>query len=190
MLNVIKPNTLCVSIIAALGARTRAIGNHNALLWRIPGDLPRFKRLTMGHPVVMGHTTFLSIGHPLPGRTNIVLTHDPTWTHDDVVVCRNLDEAFDVVAGENAEQTFVIGGGSVYTQTIEYADRLYLTLVHDDAEGDTFFPTYTHIPWKETAREEHGETTPPFAWVTLERTRGGDGTTADATEPRDRPQQR
>lgn len=143
-----------VSLIAALGERTRAIGKGNSLLWHIPGDLPRFKALTAHHPIVMGSTTFTSIGHPLPDRTNIVVTHDPLWSPSGVVVCHSIEEALHTAAHQNTDEVFVIGGGSIYTQTIDRADRLYLTLVDDDTPGDTFFPDYTKMPFRETTREE------------------------------------
>lgn len=163
-------NTPTIHLIAALGARTRAIGKDNKLLWHIPGDLPRFRVLTMGHPVIMGSTTFASIGRPLPGRTNIVLTEDTSWRHEDVIACHTLNEALER-AGTLDVDFFIIGGGSVYAQTIDRADTLHLTLVDDDTEGDTFFPNYSHLPFTETVREDRAEASPPFAWVTLERVR-------------------
>jgi dihydrofolate reductase len=163
-------NTPHITIIAALGARTRAIGKDNNLLWHIPGDLPRVKTLTMGHPLIMGSKTFESIGRPLPGRTTIVITKDPHWTHEGVTVCHSVDEALETARTLDTEEIFIFGGGSIYTQTIEHADRLYLTLVDDDTEGDTFFPDYAHLPFTETAREAHEVDGLRFAYVTLERT--------------------
>ena len=159
-----------ISLIAALGMRTRAIGRDNALLWRIPGDLPRFRALTTGHPIIMGYNTFLSIGKPLPNRTNIVLTTVPDWSHEGVLVCHDMNDALTLASTHDTEEVFVIGGGSVYTQMIGRADRLYLTLVDDDTDGDTFFPEYAHLPFTEVAREERDEGGLRFAWVTLERT--------------------
>lgn len=157
-----------INIIAALGLHTHAIGKDNGLLWRIPGDLPRFKALTMGHPIVMGARTFESIGKPLPDRHNIVLTNDPTWRHEGVIVCHTLDEALEQAAAFDTE-IFIVGGGSVYAQTIDLADTLHLTLVDDDTPGDTFFPDFTTHSFCETFREEHLGETPPFAWATLKR---------------------
>lgn len=162
-------NTPTIHLIAALGARTRAIGKDNALLWHIPGDLPRFKKLTVGHAVVMGMRTFESIGKPLPGRANIVLTKDTTWAHEGVIVCHTLDDALEQAAQRDSD-VFIIGGGSLYTQTIDRADILHLTLVDDDAEGDTFFPPYKHLAFKEVAREEHEANGLCFAYVTLQKT--------------------
>lgn len=158
-----------LSLIVALGARTRAIGKDNALLWHLKGDLPRFKALTLGHPIIMGFNTFQSIGKPLPGRTNIVLTHDTTWSHEGVEVCHTLNEALGLAKAHDSEEVFVIGGGMVYAQALPYADRLYLTLVDDDTPGDTFFPDYTSLHFREVSRETHDEEIPHFAWVLLER---------------------
>ncbi len=135
---------MTVSLIAALGTN-RAIGRDNALLWQLPGDLPRFKQLTMGHPVVMGRKTFDSIGQPLPGRLNIVVTHNRAFQAEGIVVCHDLNDALALATAENPpdDEVFVIGGGDLYAQAISRADRLYLTEV-DDAppDADTFFPDY------------------------------------------------
>jgi dihydrofolate reductase len=136
-----------LSLIAALGAHTRVIGAAGRLLWRIPEDLVRFKTLTLGHPIIMGRKTFDSIGRPLPGRTNIVVTRNTAWTHEGVTVAHTVDEALAHARTIDTEEIFVIGGGELYTQTIDRADRLYLTLIEDDTPGDTYFPTYenTHV---------------------------------------------
>jgi dihydrofolate reductase len=157
-----------VNIIAALGAETRAIGKENDLLWKIPGDLPRFKRLTTGHPIIMGERTFASIGRPLPGRTNIVLTHDTQFAPPGVLIAHSLEEALRKAEAED-EEVFVIGGGQVYAQALPVADRLYLTLVHDGAEGDTFFPAYDISRYTEIEREEHLDLDPPHTYTVLER---------------------
>jgi dihydrofolate reductase len=158
-----------ISLIAALGAHTRAIGKNNGLLWHIHGDLPRFRHITEGHPVIMGSNTFKSIGKPLPNRTNIVLTTQDTDYGEGIFTAHTTEEALEYAKETGAQETFIIGGGSVYTQTIHKADKLYLTLVHDEAEGDVFFPPYNHLPFKEVWREDHLENNPPFSWVTLER---------------------
>ncbi len=155
-----------ITLIAALGARTRAIGRNGKLLWHLPGDLPRFRALTLGHPVVMGSVTFASIGKPLPGRTTIVLTKDLAWAHEGVIVAHTLDEALEAATARDPHEVFVAGGGSVYAQAITRADRLLLTLVDDDTEGDTFFPDW-RTRFVETAREE-APGPPPYAWATYE----------------------
>ena len=136
---------MTLSLIAAVGSN-RAIGRGNALLWHLPGDLPRFKQLTMGHPVIMGRKTHQSIGRPLPGRLNIVVTRNPAFTPAGVTCCRSLEEALSCAAASNPREaeSFVIGGGELYAIALARADRLYLTEV-DDAppDADTFFPVYT-----------------------------------------------
>ena len=162
-----------ISIIAALGERSRAIGKLGSLLWKIPGDLPRFKTLTTGHPVIMGRKTFESIGKVLPNRTNIVISHQPSpkapLSNQVAKWVNSLEEALEIV-GESpgSEEVFVIGGGEIYKQAIVIADRLYLTLVDSDEEGDTHFPPY---PYFRTLRHEEGspESEPPHKFVILER---------------------
>ena len=137
-----------VSIVCALG-RNRAIGRRQELPWRLPEDLKRFKRLTMNHVMIMGRKTFESIGRPLPGRSHVIVTRNPTFLAAGCAVCGGLGEALDAARRLDAEQyrsgeVFVIGGGEIYAQAMEQADRLYLTLVDDaPADADTFFPEYT-----------------------------------------------
>lgn len=131
-----------LSIICAL-AKDRAIGKDNRLLWHIPEDLKRFKKLTMGHPVIMGQKTFDSIGKPLPGRINIVLNRDENKKISGVIIAHSIQEAIDLAQKKDDKEIFIIGGGSVYTQTINLADKLYLTLVEGDYEADTYFPDYS-----------------------------------------------
>jgi len=158
-----------ISLVAALAEKTRAIGKGNNLLWRIPDDLKRFKTLTLGHPVIMGSKTYESIGRPLPDRMNIVLTNDPTWHTAGVTTCTSLEEALDMAASHDVEEVFVIGGGSVYAQTVAQADRLYLTLVADNAEGDVYFPAYAHLDFQEVAHEARHYGNLSYTWITLER---------------------
>jgi dihydrofolate reductase len=158
-----------ISLIAALGATTRAIGAQGALLWHIPEDLAHFKRITLTHPVIMGQATFESIGRPLPKRENIVLSHDPTYAPEGVHVAHSLEEALTYARTRDSEEIVVIGGGTVYTQTIDSADRLYLTLVESETPGDTYFPPYEHLPFKKV--EEHHSSTADmrYTFVTLDR---------------------
>ena len=161
-----------ISIIAALG-RNRAIGKDNKLLWNIPGDLPRFKELTTGHPVIMGRRTWESIPErfrPLPGRTNIVITRDPAYDAPGAVLAQSFPEALSRARdAEGAEEIFAIGGQRVYECALPFATNLYLTLVDDEKEGDAFFPAYEEEFTKETSREEHEEAGFRYAWVNLER---------------------
>jgi dihydrofolate reductase len=157
-----------ISIIAALGERTRAIGKDGSLLWRIPGDLPRFKTLTTGHPIIIGQKTFESIGKVLPNRTNIVVSHEPNYKVPGAIVAGSPAGALETACGLDSNEVFIIGGGQIYTQTIAQADRLYLTLVDHEAEGDTFFPPY---PYFRTLLHEESspESEPPHRFVILER---------------------
>ncbi|MCA9364720.1 MAG: dihydrofolate reductase [Candidatus Moranbacteria bacterium] len=133
-----------VSIVAAIG-KNRELGKDNSLLWQIPEDLKRFKRLTSGHVIVMGEKTFHSIGRPLPHRTNVVLSRDENFSPDGVVVARSIDDALLIARKHEREEIFVIGGAQIYEQFLLCADRLYLTLVEGDFEADTFFPEYENI---------------------------------------------
>jgi dihydrofolate reductase len=158
---------MIITLIAAM-AENRVIGNRNAIPWNIPGDQKRFKDITMGHPVIFGRKTFEIIGRPLPGRKNIVLTHRRDYRPQGAAVAHSLDEAF---AGcEGAGEVFVCGGGMVFHETISLAQRIYLTVIHADFEGDTFFPD---IPegFVEVTREEVADT-PPYTFVRFERENG------------------
>ncbi len=136
----------CIAIIAALSATTRAIGKDNTLLWRIPDDLKRFKQLTLGHPVIMGRKTWESLSErfrPLSGRTNIVVTRQAGHEAAGATVADSLENARAAAArAPGADEIFVIGGGELYAAALPFADRLYLTLVDDNATADTFFPPY------------------------------------------------
>ncbi|WP_295799034.1 dihydrofolate reductase [uncultured Microbulbifer sp.] len=137
-------------------ARNGAIGRENTLPWRISGDLQFFKRTTLGKPVVMGRKTFESIGRPLPGRSNIVITRNPDWRADGVTVVSSLEQALqaaDTVARrDSAAEIMVIGGAQIYRQALPVAARLYVTEVEADVEGDAFFPAIGN-DWKEVARD-------------------------------------
>lgn len=160
-----------VSLIAAIGARDRALGKGGDLLWRIPGDLQRFKALTTGHPVVMGRKTWESLPEkfrPLPARTNIVITRDTSYAAPGAEVVPSFEAALaKAKQAEGAEEIFVIGGGEIYTLALPFATRLYLTLVEASAEADTFFPEYTEE--FRVVSEERGESDLPHVFQTLER---------------------
>ena len=157
-----------VNSYAAISEKTRAIGSKNGLLWKIEGDLPRFKKLTTGYPIIMGRKTYESIGRPLPNRTNIVITRNPDFKPDGVVVVSSTEKALEIARETGADEIFVIGGGEIYKEALPFVDRLYLTVVKDEPEADTFFPDYSEFK-KEIFREEHPEHNPPFAYLTLER---------------------
>ncbi|NYS30513.1 MULTISPECIES: type 3 dihydrofolate reductase [unclassified Pantoea] len=140
-----------ISLIAAL-ATDRIIGMENAMPWDLPADLAWFKRNTLKKPVIMGRLTFESIGRPLPGRLNIVVSSKPGTT-DGVTWVTSLDEA--IQAAGDAEEIMVIGGGRVYEQMLKRADRLYLTHIDAEVEGDTQFPDYEPDEWQSTFSEFH-----------------------------------
>ena len=147
-----------VSIIAALG-KNRELGRGNDLLWRIPDDLKRFKSLTLGHPVIMGRKTFESIGKPLTGRTNLVVSRSSLSFENALAQAKKLDD----------KEIFIIGGAQIYAAAFPHADRLYLTLIDDTKDGDVFFPEYEKLFTKklsEEIRELNGLT---YRWVDLEK---------------------
>jgi len=141
-----------ISIIVAI-AQNRAIGKDNELLWHIPEDLKRFKRITSGHPVIMGKRTWFSLPRrPLPGRRNIVLTDLPQDEFEGAERMLSVDEVLSICKPD--EENFIIGGASVYKQFLPHCERLYLTLVHKDFEGDVFFPVIRMEEWYEISRED------------------------------------
>jgi len=141
-----------VSLIAAL-ADNGVIGRENRLPWRLSADLQRFKRLTMGKPVVMGRKTWESIGKPLPGRSNIVVTRDAGFGAEGCIVVHGIEQALD--AAGDCDEVMVMGGANLYRQMLPRADRLYLTQVRADVEGDTRFPPFDTDEWVEVHRESH-----------------------------------
>jgi dihydrofolate reductase len=153
-------------------ARNGVIGRDNALPWRLPGDLAYFKRVTLGHPVIMGRRTWESIGKPLPGRRNIVVTHNRDYHAEGATVVGSLDEAWRA-AGE-AEEACVIGGTSLFAEALPTADRIHLTEVDADVTGDTWFPPFDRTQWveHEVARQPRDERHEyPFRILVLERRR-------------------
>lgn len=162
-----------VSAIAAIG-KNRVLGKNNQLLWHIPDDLKRVRALTMGHPLVMGRKTFDSIiavrSSALPGRTSVVVTRDAAWAHPEAVVAHSIEEAIEKAKGApGAEEIFIFGGGQIYTEALPFTNKLYLTLIDDEKEGDSFFPAYEAEFTKkvfEESREFQGLT---YRWVDLER---------------------
>lgn len=149
------------------------IGRDNALPWHLPADLRHFKRLTVGKPVVMGRRTFESIGRPLPGRHNIVLTRSD-WTAAGVTVAANLAEAVAAAgmqAGARPDEIMIIGGAAVYADALPSARRVHVTEVRITPDGDTVLPPFDPAVWRETVREDHAaaDDAPGYSFVTLER---------------------
>jgi dihydrofolate reductase len=137
-------------------ARNGVIGANGGLPWRLPEDLAFFKRTTMGHPIVMGRKTWESIGRPLPGRRSIVVTRDRGFAAAGAEVVHSLDEA--IARCGDAGEIFVIGGAQLYAEALARADRLLLTEIHADFEGDTFLPATAPASWSEHGREHHAAT--------------------------------
>ena len=158
-----------INLIAAIGGSKRVLGKDNQLLWKIPGDLPRFKQITTGHPIIMGRKTFESCGaKPLPNRTNIIVTRNADYIAEGCAVVTSLSTAL-ADAEKIDSEIFVIGGGEIYTQALPLANRLYLTVIEDEKEGDTFFPDYKDFH-KIVSAEEHE--TPDgirFSYLVLEK---------------------
>lgn len=141
-----------IALIAAL-ARNGVIGRDNALPWRLPADLQRFRTLTMGKPIIMGRKTHESLGRVLPGRDNVVVTRDPDYVASGCTVVHSLEEAIVACAGH--DQAFVIGGAEIYAQALPLVSTLYMTEVAADAEGETRFPDFERSRFVETSREHH-----------------------------------
>ena len=138
-----------LNLIVAV-AHHNVIGMAGKMPWHLPAELAYFKRITMGHPIVMGRKTFDSIGRPLPGRRNIVVTANQAWRRDGVEVAGSIEAALSMVEGSSA---FVIGGATLYATALPMADRVYLTAIDATLEGDTFFPDLTPEKWREVSRE-------------------------------------
>lgn len=156
-----------VSMISAI-SKNRGIGYKNKLLFQIPDDLIRFRRITSGHPVIMGERTYYSIGRPLPGRLNIVLSQDRELNIPGCTICYNIPDALKLAKENDKEEVFFIGGGMIYKQGIEFADRLYLTIIDSEMPADTFFPDYSDF--KNTIDEEPGEFVGlKYRYITLEK---------------------
>ena len=162
-----------VSLIVAV-SRNGVIGINNQLPWHLPEDLKYFKSVTMGKPIVMGRKTYDSIGRPLPGRTNIVITRDAAWTAPGVEVAQTLEDALKLGAKacdtSGASEIMVIGGEQIYRMTVAAADRLYLTQVDAEVEGDAFFPTIDPQAWHEVDVQLPNSTdTHPYRFIVLDR---------------------
>lgn len=141
-----------ISLIAAM-ANNRVIGKDNQMPWHLPADLGHFKAVTLGKPIIMGRKTYESIGRPLPGRKNIVLSRDGNCKIEGCECVTSLEEALSLVSGVN--EVMIIGGGYLYEQTLTQANRLYLTFIDLNVDGDTHFPEYEHLRLREIKREKH-----------------------------------
>lgn len=159
-----------LSIIVAM-SRNRVIGRDGGLPWKLSADLQRFKKLTMGHPIIMGRKTFDSIGRILPGRTSIVISRRPDFQSEGALTAASLEDAIRVAG--TADEVFVIGGGEVYSQALHLADRLYVTAVETVSEGDTFFPELDDRQWRLVEATDHpadAKNSFPLRFLVFDRT--------------------
>jgi dihydrofolate reductase len=158
-----------LSLIVAM-AENHVIGRDNGLPWRLPNDLKHFRQLTMGHAIIMGRKNHQSIGRPLPGRTNIVVTRTRDFLAPGCIVVHSLEDALEAVRAD--AEPFIIGGAELYAQTLARARRLYLTQVHAEIPGDVCFPALQWNEWHELSRHRHepdAEHAFAYSFVTLER---------------------
>ncbi len=147
------------AIVAA--SNNNCIGKDNQLLWKIPADMKFFKETTTGHTIIMGKKTFASIGRPLPNRRSIVLTRDKTYSSEGIEIFNSVEEVISLFK-DSEEEAFVIGGGEIYNQFFPYLQKIYITHVYENFEGDTFFPEIPKAQWTKTTSSllEPEETTP------------------------------
>jgi dihydrofolate reductase len=145
-----------ISLIVAAAANN-AIGKNGKMPWHLPNDMKHFKNLTWGMPVIMGRKTFESLGKPLPGRKNIVISRQPGWQAEGTVTVKSLDDALFVARGTDAKEVFVIGGGEIYRLAYEKARRIYLTRVNAEPDGDSFFPELEDTEWHLVQEINHGK---------------------------------
>lgn len=160
-----------ISMIAAM-AHDRVIGKDNQMPWHLPADLAHFKRVTLGKPVLMGRKTFESIGRPLPGRRNLVISRNPDYQAEGIEVVGSVEAALALLAGSSVEELMVIGGGHLYAEMLPSADCLYLTRIDLAVEGDTRFPAFDEGDWSCIERESHqpDEKNPhPYCFETWQR---------------------
>lgn len=158
-----------LTIIAAAG-ENNALGKDNTLVWHLPDDFKRFKKLTSGHHIIMGRKTFDSFPKPLPNRTHVVITRQDNFKKTGIVVVNSLERAVELTSGD--PQPFVIGGGEIYTLAMNLADKIELTRVHGTFEADTFFPEIDQSQWKLTSEEFHEKDEKhkyAFTYLTYER---------------------
>ena len=158
-----------VVLVAAIGENGE-MGANNDLLWHLPGDLPRFKKMTTGYPIIMGRKTFDSIGKALPGRLNLVLSANIDWQRDDVVTVDSIDKAIDKAKENKTKKVFVIGGGQIYKLFLPYATKLELTEVYDAPVADTYFPNFSGQDFKEVNRIKIRDSQPHFDYASYIRT--------------------
>ena len=159
---------MIVSIVVAI-SENNAIGKNNQLLWYLPADLKHFKNITTGHTVIMGRKTYESVGKPLPNRRNIIITRQDI-TIEGCEVVKSIEDALALCASE--EEVFIVGGAEIYRQSMHLTNRIYLTVVHQKFDADSFFPEIHYDEWLETEQEDHEpdeKNKLPYSFITLER---------------------
>jgi dihydrofolate reductase len=145
---------MLISAIAAL-TRNRVIGKDNQIPWYLPADLKFFKRTTLGHHILMGRKNYESLGKPLPKRTNVVITRDPYFISTGCIVVHSIEEALQVARDNGEEEAFIIGGGEIYAQSLPLIDKMYLSEIDAEIEGDVFFPEFDRSNWVVTSEDHH-----------------------------------
>ena len=162
---------MIISLIAAMGSNN-VIGHDNSIPWKLPNDMKRFKELTTGKPVIMGRKTFESIGRPLPNRINIIITRDKNYKAIGCIVVHSAADA--LKAAKGSQEAMVIGGAEIYRQFLPIANRMYLTFIDKNFEGDAYFPEFNKHEWKETSRESHAdENGLRYSFVNFDRIKSG-----------------
>ena len=144
-----------IKIIMAAKAKNNVIGKDNDLVWHLPADLKFFKQTTKGHTLIMGRKTFESLGNPLPHRDSWIVTRNKDFSAAGITTFHDLHQAIEAAEKSGLETVFILGGGEIYRQSMDIADKLILTEVHEDFDGDSFFPEIDKSVWMETSREEH-----------------------------------
>jgi len=160
---------MILSIIVAL-AENNVVGINNKLPWYLPADLKRLKLITMGHHLVMGRRTYESLGRPLPGRTSVIITHNKDYKAEGSIVVSSIKEALEVV--KNDSEPFIFGGGEIFREALPMVKRIYMTKIHHDFNGDTFFSELNEKEWKEVSREDYQpdeKNKYSYSFITLER---------------------
>lgn len=174
--SVLSKDIKCTLSIIVARAENGVIGRDNGLPWRLPEDLKYFKRTTMGHPIIMGRKTYESIGKPLPGRTNIVVTRQADWHAEGVVVANSVEQALmrgeEVALADGVSEIMIIGGEQFYRAVLPISSRLYLTEVHASVDGDAYFPSFDPSQWNEVRRVSYAADSAnpyPYSFVVLDK---------------------
>jgi dihydrofolate reductase len=162
---------MIISLIVAMDEH-RGIGVNNCVPWHLPDDLKQFKTLTMGHHIIMGRRTYESIGNPLQGRTMVVITNQQDYQPDGCLVVHSIADAIDLVETRGETEAFIIGGGEIFEQSLDMADRIYLSTVHTTVHAEVFFPLLDELQWTEIDSSHHPVDQThqyPFTFTTLIR---------------------